>query len=39
MESKLRRKKKLPLSTLVEDYNSSSPKEVWIEGVLYNFLY
>jgi hypothetical protein len=39
MESKLRRKKKLPLSTIVEDYNSSSPQEVWIDGVLYNFLY
>ena len=39
MESKLRRKKKLPLSTIVEDYNSSSPHEVWIDGVLYNFLY
>ena len=39
MESKLRRKKKLPLSTIVEDYNSSSPQEGWIDGVLYNFLY
>lgn len=39
MESRLRRKKKLPLSTIVEDYNSSSPQEVWIDGVLYNFLY
>jgi hypothetical protein len=39
VESKLRRKKKLPLSTIVEDYNSSSPQEVWIDGVLYNFLY
>ena len=39
MESKLRRKKKLPLSTIVEDYNSSTPQEVWIDGVLYNFLY
>ena len=39
MESKLRRKKKLPLSTIVEDSNSSSPQEVWIDGVLYNFLY
>lgn len=32
-------KKKLPLSTIVEDYKSSTPEEVWIEGVLYNFLY
>jgi hypothetical protein len=39
MESKLRRKKKLPLSTIVDDYKSSTPQEVWIEGVLYNFLY
>lgn len=39
MESKLRRKRKLPLSTIVDDYNSSTPREVWIEGVLYNFLY
>jgi len=32
-------KKKLPLSTIVDDYKSSTPQEVWIEGVLYNFLY
>lgn len=32
-------KTKLPLSTIVEDYKSSSPQEVWIEGVLYNFMY
>lgn len=38
MESKTR-KKKLPLSTIVEDYNSSTPQEVWIDGVLYNFIY
>lgn len=35
----MRAKKKLPLSTIVDDYNSSSPQEVWIDGVLYNFLY
>jgi hypothetical protein len=35
----MRTKKKLPLSTIVDDYNSSSPQEVWIDGVLYNFLY
>ena len=33
------RKKKIPLSTIVDDYKSSTPQEVWIEGVLYNFLY
>jgi hypothetical protein len=32
-------KRKLPLSNIVEDYKSSTPEEVWIEGVLYNFLY
>ena len=25
--------------TLVDDYKSSSPKEIWIDGVLYNFIY
>jgi hypothetical protein len=38
MENKSQ-KKKIPLSTIVEDYNSSSPQEVWIDGVLYNFIY
>jgi hypothetical protein len=32
-------KKKIPLSTIVDDYKSSSPYEVWVEGVLYNFMY
>jgi hypothetical protein len=32
-------KKKLPLSTIVEDYKSSTLQEVWIDGVLYNFIY
>ena len=32
-------RRKLPLSNIVEDYKSSTPEEVWIEGVLYNFLY
>jgi len=32
-------KKKLPLSTIVDDYHSSTPQEVWIDGVLYNFIY
>jgi hypothetical protein len=31
--------KKKPLTGLIEDYNSSTPKEVWIDGVLYNFIY
>lgn len=33
------RKKKLPLSTIVDDYKSSTPQEVWVDGVLYNFMY
>jgi hypothetical protein len=32
-------KKKLPLSTIKDDYHSSTPQEVWIDGVLYNFIY
>ena len=32
-------KTKIPLSTIVEDYKSSTPQEVWIDGVLYNFIY
>ena len=32
-------KPKLPLSTIVDDYKTSSPYEVWVEGVLYNFMY
>ena len=35
----MKQKKQLPLSNIVEDYNSSSPREVWIDGVLYNFIY
>ena len=35
----MKQNKKLPLSNIVEDYNSSSPQEVWIDGVLYNFIY
>jgi hypothetical protein len=31
--------KKLPLSTIVEDYKSSTPQEVWIDGVLMNSIY
>ena len=33
------KKTKIPLSTIVEDYKSSTPQEVWIDGVLYNFIY
>lgn len=33
------RNKKLPLSTIVDDYKSSTPQEVWVDGVLYNFIY
>jgi hypothetical protein len=33
------KKRKIPLSTIVDDYKSSTPYEVWIEGVLYNFMY
>lgn len=32
-------RKKMPLSTIVDDYNSSTPQEVWVDGVLYNFIY
>ena len=32
-------RKKLPLSTIVDDYKSSTLQEVWVDGVLYNFLY
>ena len=32
-------KNKLPLSTIVEDYKSSTPQEVWIDGVLMNSIY
>lgn len=31
--------RKKPLTGLVNDYNSSTPKEVWVDGVLYNFIY
>ena len=33
------RNRKKPLAGLVNDYNSSTPREVWIDGVLYNFIY
>lgn len=36
---KSNKKRKLPLTNIVDDYKSSSPYEVWIEGVLYNFMY
>jgi hypothetical protein len=28
-----------PIKILVDDYKSTSPKEIWIDGVLYNFIY
>ena len=28
-----------PIKKLVDDYKSSSPKEIWIDGVFYNFIY
>ena len=30
---------KQKVKQLVEDYKSASPQEVWIDGVLYNFIY
>ena len=36
---KSNKKRKLQLTNIVDDYKSSSPYEVWIEGVLYNFMY
>jgi hypothetical protein len=32
-------KNKKRISNLVEDYKMASPYELWVEGVLYNFLY
>ena len=28
-----------PIKSLVNDYKSSTPYEVWVDGVLYNFIY
>jgi|TARA_R110000823_G_scaffold201386_1_gene332244 putative flippase GtrA len=28
-----------PIKKLVDDYKSSSPKEIWIDGIFYNFIY
>lgn len=36
---KVTEKKKLPFTSLVDDYKSSTPKEVWVDGVLANFIY
>lgn len=33
----MRQKKRI--TNLVEDYKMTSPYELWVEGVLYNFLY
>jgi len=32
-------KNKKPFTSLIQDYKSSSPKEVWLDGVLANFIY
>ena len=31
--------KDLPLSNVVEEYKNTTTKELWIDGVLYNFIY
>lgn len=36
---RVKRNKKIPLSTIVDDFKSATPYELWVEGVLYNFLY
>ena len=28
-----------PIKKLVDDYKSSAPKEIWIDGIFYNFIY
>ena len=28
-----------PIKKLVDDYKSSPPKEIWIDGIFYNFIY
>ena len=28
-----------PIKKLVDDYKSSPPKEIWVDGVFYNFIY
>jgi hypothetical protein len=33
------KRRKIPLSTIIDDYKTSTPYEVWVEGVLYNFMY
>jgi hypothetical protein len=32
-------KNKKPFTSLIQDYQSSTPKEVWLDGVLSNFIY
>ena len=34
-----RKKKKLPLQNVVQEYKDASPHEFWYEGVLMNFIY
>jgi hypothetical protein len=36
---KSRKDRKSPIRTLVNDYKSATPYELWIDGVLYNFIY
>ena len=31
--------KELPLSNVVEEYKNTTTQELWIDGVLYNFIY
>jgi len=33
------KKRKNPLTHLRDDYRSSTPKEIWVDGVLSNFVY
>lgn len=33
------RKKKIPLANVVQEYHENSKHEIWVEGVLSNFVY
>jgi hypothetical protein len=39
MSNKKEKLKNIPLSNVVEEYKSTSTQELWIDGVLYNFIY
>lgn len=39
MEKKKETKKKIPLTNVVEEYRNATVQELWIDGVLYNFIY